>query len=87
MTRLSCHRFRSSKPQLCLSVIGIQLGEPMAAAGAAQADQQLVANSLQQRLVKTGGRLGQARTVLLAADGGKPPNAAAVRSDCAEDCR
>jgi len=35
--------------------------------------------SLQQRLVKTGGRLGQARPVLLAAAGREPPDAAAAR--------
>lgn len=44
MTRQSCHRFRSNAERDCL-----QPGEPLAAAGPL--------TSLQQHLVKTGGRL------------------------------
>ena len=36
---------------------GLQPGEPMAAAGAAEEDPSLVSQELEQRLVKTGGRL------------------------------
>jgi hypothetical protein len=38
ITRLSCHRFRSNEVQLALSLLALQLGEPLAAAGAAAAD-------------------------------------------------
>jgi hypothetical protein len=36
---------------------GVQLGEPVAVSGAAEEDRELVAASLQQRLLKTGGQL------------------------------
>jgi hypothetical protein len=55
-TRLSCHRFRANEVRLQLSVLA-QPREPLAAAGAAGADRHLALTSLQQRLVKTGGRL------------------------------
>ena len=57
MTRLSCHRFRSNEVRLWLSVIAYSLGNlwrrlvlPKRIAGWSL-------TSLQQRLVKTGGRL------------------------------
>jgi hypothetical protein len=37
MTRLSCHLFRSNEVRLWLSIMA-QLGEPVAAAGAAEED-------------------------------------------------
>ncbi len=57
MTRLSCHRYRSNEVRLWLSVIAYNLGNlwrrlvlPKRIAGWSL-------TSLQQRLVKTGGRL------------------------------
>ena len=57
----------------------------MAAAGAARAIANWSLTSLQQRLVKTGGRLIKARPLLLAAAGGEPSDAAAVWRHAAED--
>ena len=56
MTRLSCHRFRSDKTRLWLSVIAYNLGT----CGRLVLPQRIVKwslSSLQQRLVKPGGRL------------------------------
>jgi hypothetical protein len=57
MTRLSCHRFRANEVRLWLSVIAYNLGNlwRRPALPAAVANWSLT--SLQQRLVKTGGRL------------------------------
>ena len=57
MTRLSCHRFRSNEVRLWLSVIAYNLGHlwRRLALPARVANWSLT--SLQQRLVKTGGRL------------------------------
>ena len=57
MTRLSCHRFRSNEMRLWLSVIAYNLGNlwRRLALPAGISDWSLT--SLQQRLVKTGGRL------------------------------
>ena len=57
MTRLSCHRFRSNQVRLWLSVIAYNLGNlwRRLALPARVANWSLT--SLQQRLVKTGGRL------------------------------
>jgi hypothetical protein len=57
MTRLSCHRFRSNEVRLWLSVIAYNLGNlwRRLALPAGVANWSLT--SLQQRLVKTGGRL------------------------------
>ena len=57
MTRLSCHRFRSNEVRLWLSRDRLQPGEPVAAVGAAEEVDEWSLTSLQQRLVKTGGRL------------------------------
>ena len=57
MTRLSCHRFRSNEVRLWLSVIAYNLGNlwRRLALPASISDWSLT--SLQQRLMKTGGRL------------------------------
>ena len=57
MTRLSCHRFRANEVRLWLSVIAYNLGNlwRRLALPIAVANWSLI--SLQQRLVKTGGRL------------------------------
>jgi hypothetical protein len=61
MTRLSCHRFRSHVVRLWLSLIAYNLGNlcpgrPLGRVLPAKIDHWSL-TSLQQRLVKTGGRL------------------------------
>ena len=60
MTRLSCHRFRSNDVRLWLSVIAYNLGYPWPGRPLGRTLSLRVGNgsltSLQQRLVKTGGR-------------------------------
>ena len=84
MTRLSCHRFRANEVRLWLSVIAYNLGNlwRRLALPAAVANWSLT--SLQQRLVKTGGRLIK-RPLLLVAAGGEPPDAAALRQHAPQD--
>jgi hypothetical protein len=57
MTRLSCHRFRSNQVRLWLSVIAYNLGNPWRRLVLPQRIGNWSLTSLQQRLVKTGGRL------------------------------
>jgi hypothetical protein len=65
MTRLSCHRFRSNEVRLLLSLIAYNLGNlwpgRRAPSGRGRVLPKKIENwsltSLQQRLVKTGGRL------------------------------
>jgi hypothetical protein len=57
MTRLSCHRFRSNEVRLWLSVIAYNLGNLWRRLGLPQRIKNWSLTSLQQRLVKTGGRL------------------------------
>jgi len=61
MTRLSCHRFRSNEVRLWLSLIAYNLGNLWRGGPLGPVLPLRVANwsltSLQQRLVKTGGRL------------------------------
>jgi len=57
MTRLCCHRFRANEVRLWLSVLAYNLGN---CGGGWRCRAQVVnwsLTSLQQRLVKTGGRL------------------------------
>ena len=56
MTRLSCHRFRSNEVRLWLSVIAYKLGNLWRRLGLPQRIKNWSLTSLQQRLVKTGGR-------------------------------
>ena len=56
MTRLSCHRFRSNEVRLWLSVIAYNLGNLWRLALPKRIDKWSL-TSLQQRVVKTGGRL------------------------------
>jgi len=56
MTRLSCHRFRSNEVRLWLSLIAYNLGNLWRLVLPARIDSWSL-TSLQQRLVKTGGRL------------------------------
>jgi DDE family transposase len=56
VTRLSCHRFRSNEVRLGLSVIAYNLGNLWRLALPSRVEGWSL-TSLQQRLVKTGGRL------------------------------
>jgi hypothetical protein len=57
MTRLSWHRFRSNEVRLWLSVIAYNLGNLWRRLVLPQRIEKWSLTSLQQRLVKTGGRL------------------------------
>jgi hypothetical protein len=57
MTRLSCHRFRSNEVRLWLSVIAYNLGNLWRRLVLPRRIGKWSLTSLQQRLVKTGGRL------------------------------
>ena len=57
MTRLSCHRFRSNEVRLWLSVIAYNLGNLWRRLVLPKRIDTWSLTSLQQRLVKTGGRL------------------------------
>jgi Transposase DDE domain group 1 len=57
MTRLSCHRFRSNEVRLWLSVIAYNLGNLWRRLALPRRIEGWSLTSLQQRLVKTGGRL------------------------------
>jgi hypothetical protein len=56
-TRLSCHRFRANEVRLLLSVIAYNLGNLLRRLALPPAIQDWSLTSLQQRLLKTGGRL------------------------------
>jgi hypothetical protein len=57
MTRLSCHRFRANEVRLWLSLIAYNLGNLWRRLALPQGIGNWSLTSLQQRLVKTGGRL------------------------------
>jgi hypothetical protein len=57
MTRLSCHRFRSNEVRLWLSLIAYNLGNLWRRLVLPRKIENWSLTSLQQRLVKTGGRL------------------------------
>jgi hypothetical protein len=57
MTRLSCHRFRSNQVRLALSMLAYNLGNLWPRLALPQRIENWSLTSLQQRLVKTGGRL------------------------------
>ena len=57
MTRLSCHRFRSNEVRLWLSVIAYNLGNLWRRLVLPKKIEKWSLTSMQQRLVKTGGRL------------------------------
>jgi hypothetical protein len=57
MTRLSCHRFRSNEVRLWLSLIAYNLGNLWRRLVLPRKIENWSPTSLQQRLVKTGGRL------------------------------
>jgi len=57
MTRLSCHRFRSNEVRLALSLLAYNLGNLWRRLVLPNRIETWSLTSLQQRLVKTGGRL------------------------------
>jgi Transposase DDE domain group 1 len=57
LTRLSCHRFRANEVRLWLSVLAYNLGNPWRRLALPREIGNWSLTSLQQRLVKTGGRL------------------------------
>jgi hypothetical protein len=57
MTRLSCHRFRSNEVRLWLSLIAYNLGNLWRRFVLPKGIDNWTLTSLQQKLVKTGGRL------------------------------
>jgi hypothetical protein len=57
MTRLSCHRFRANEVRLWLSVIAYTLGNLWRRLALPKQVDAWSLTSLQQRLMKTGGRL------------------------------
>jgi hypothetical protein len=57
MTRLSCHRFRSNQIRLGLSLLAYNLGNLWRRLTLPKRIENWSLTSLQQRLVKTGGRL------------------------------
>ena len=57
MTRLSCHRFRSNEVRLALSLLAYNLGNLWRRLVLPQRIEKWSLTSLQQRLMKTGGRL------------------------------
>src|SRR5260370_38337843 len=59
MTRLSCHRFRANEVRLWLSLIAYNLGSLWRRLALPAPIGKWSLTSLQQRLVKTGGRLIQ----------------------------
>ena len=59
MTRLSCHRFRSNEVRLWLTIIAYHLGNLWRRLALPQRIGNWSLRSLQQRLVKTGGRLAK----------------------------
>ncbi len=78
MTRLSCHRFRSNEVRLWPSLIACNLGNLWRRLVLPKKIENWSLTSLQQRQVKTGGRLVRAFPVLLADAGREPSHTAGV---------
>jgi len=82
MTWLSCPRFRSNEA-IIAEPDRLNSGEPVAATGVAAKDRQLVAHQLAATFGENRRATGKARTLPLAAVGGKPSDPAAVRQRAA----
>lgn len=85
MTRLSCHWFRSNEVRLWLSLIAYNLGNLWRRLVLLKKIENWSLTSLQQRLVKTGGRLVKQAAVLLAFVSRGLSDAPSFRGDFAED--
>ena len=84
MTRLSCHRFRSNEVRLWLSLIAYNLGNLWRRLVLPKQIENWSLTSLQQRLVKTGGRLVKHARYYWLMLAESSSDAAAVRGDVAE---
>ena len=84
-TRLSCHRFRANEVRLQLSVLAYNLGNLWRRRVLPKRIDHWSLTSLQKRLVKTGGRIGETCLVPLASVGRGTSDAAGVRGDAAAD--
>ena len=87
-TRLSCHRFRANEVRLQLAVLAYNLGNLWRRLVLPPRIKRWSLTSLQQRLVKTGGRLvkhARYYWLLLAPPGRRASDQAAVRRHAAED--
>ena len=85
MTRLSCHRFRSNEVRLWLTIIAYNLGNLWRRLVLPQRIGNWSLTSLQQRLVKTGGRLVKHGAILLAFAGRRALEPEAVQQHVAND--
>ncbi len=85
MTRLSCHRFCANEVRLWLSLIAYNLGNLWRRLALPAPIGKWSLTSLQQRLVKTGGRLIKHARYYWLLLGGEPSDAAAVWWHAAED--
>ena len=72
-TRLSCHRFRANEARLQLSVLAYNLGNLWRRLVLPPRITRWSLTSLQQRLVKTGGRLVKCRAFFARRRGARPP--------------
>ena len=72
MTRLSCSPLSRQRGAAVAERHRLQLGQPMAAAGAARADREVVANQLAAAAGENRQAFNQARTLLLAVAGREP---------------
>ena len=84
-TRLSCHRFRANEVPLATERAGLQPREPLAAAGAAEADRHLVADQSPAAPRQDGCAVSETRALLLAVPGGEPSDSTPVRGDAPAD--
>ena len=80
-----CHRFRANEVRLWLSVLAYNLGNLWRRLVLPKRIDNWSLTSLQQRLVKTGGRAGETCPVLLARAGRGASDAAGVRGNGAAD--
>jgi hypothetical protein len=85
ITRLSCHRFRSNQVRLALSLLAYNLGNLWRRLGLPRGIENWSLTSLQQRLVKTGGRLVKHARYYWLLFGGRTSEPAAVRGDAGPD--
>jgi Transposase DDE domain group 1 len=85
MTRLSCHRFRANQVRLWLSVIAYNLGKLVGAAGAGDADREVVADQLAAAVGEDRRTAHQTCALLLVGAGGEASDAAVVCRHAAED--
>jgi len=80
MTRLSCHRFSFNQVPLALCLLAYNLGNLWRRLALPRRIENWSLTSLQQSLVKTGGRLVKHARLLLAFSGGRSSEPAEVRS-------